>query len=338
MPAAADPAPPSFQARFERRWQHLTRPHVRALAWLLDSPDLLDVDAPYWHGQVASLGAAGPAVAQWLAALEADPAPIELALGGRFHSRLGLYAEKLMAVYFAEQGVLAAHGLQVRATHRGGKETVGEFDFLLNEPAGLRHIEFATKFYLLDSAADAGQFDALVGPNLGDTLGRKMRKIFDQQLQLGKHPAAMDVLPGPVVAAQALVKGWLFYPPGGMPAIPGITPGHCRGTWHTLAGLAAGEFGGTSFVVMPRLHWLAPCKMPVVPAEHGLPVVPAPVDRASLVQALAQKFAADAAPVLVASLRQQEGYLVEEARAFVVRDDWPERAALRRATATRPPV
>lgn len=40
MPAGADATDfTSYQARFARRWGHLTRPHVRALAWLLDSPD-----------------------------------------------------------------------------------------------------------------------------------------------------------------------------------------------------------------------------------------------------------------------------------------------------------
>jgi hypothetical protein len=333
----------SCQARFEHRWQHLTRPHVRALAWLLDAPDLLDAQAPYWHGRIASLGPVTADVAAWLAALDADPAPLDAALGGRFYSRLGLYAEKLMAFYFAQRGVLAAHGMQVRTVHKGGKETVGEFDFLLDEPdGGLRHIEFATKFYLLDSSVDTRDFDLLVGPNLGDTLGRKMRKIFEQQLELAWHPAAQDVLPRPVTSAQALVKGWLFYPPDGVPAIPGITPAHCRGRWHTLAGFAQagedsedrGNRAGQRFVVMPRLQWLAPLK---VRAGGELPAVPPALERGELVALLAQKFEADPSPVMVAAIREEGGWLLEEARAFIVRDDWPARAALRRATGKKPP-
>ncbi len=34
----------SYQAAFHRRWGHLRRARVRALAWLLDSPDLLDAE------------------------------------------------------------------------------------------------------------------------------------------------------------------------------------------------------------------------------------------------------------------------------------------------------
>ncbi len=33
----------NYQSYFERRWGHLRRARVRALAWLLDAPDLLDI-------------------------------------------------------------------------------------------------------------------------------------------------------------------------------------------------------------------------------------------------------------------------------------------------------
>ena len=127
----------------------------------------------------------------------------------KVYTRLGLYAEKLMAFYYQQHGQLVAHGLQVRATRN---DTVGEFDFLLDAgPDGVEHIEFATKFYLLEGSA-ASRFDTFVGPNLADSLGAKMRKIVDKQLALASHPAAQALLPRPVLRARALVKGWLFYP------------------------------------------------------------------------------------------------------------------------------
>jgi hypothetical protein len=137
----------SFQAGFNRRWGHLRRARVRALAWLLDAPDLLDAADPHWQGKITTLATVTPEVGQWLAALDHDPAPLDAALGARGFTRLGLYAEKLMAFYFQQQGRLVAHGLQVRASRN---DTVGEFDFLLDAgPEGVEHIEFATKFYLL---------------------------------------------------------------------------------------------------------------------------------------------------------------------------------------------
>jgi hypothetical protein len=339
MPDAAKPAERNtFQARFQRTWGHLTRPHVRALAWLLDSPELLDAASPYWQGQIATAGPVTPAVANWLADLDADPSPIELALGNRFYTRLGLYAEKLMAFYFAHKGTLAAHGLQVRSARN---ETIGEFDFLLREDGLMRHIEFATKFYLLDGRPDPGKFNHLIGPNLADTLGLKMRKIFSHQLQLSRHPAALALLPEPVVKAQALVKGWLFYEEGREWPIDGVAPDHCRGYWRTLSAQAGAQ--GEQFVVMPRLQWLAPLKIaavrPAPGAEGQLSPTPAPLAREDLLQTLEQKFAVDPSPVMVATVAMvtDEGeWLVEQERGFVVPDDWRARAETRRMRGALP--
>ncbi len=321
-PTPPDTAPESYQARFERRWGHLTRPHVRALAWLLDAPDLLDPASPHWQGRIATLGGMTPDTADWLAALEQDPIPLDAALGARHYSRLGLYAEKLMAFYFAEHGKLVAHGLQVRANRN---DTVGEFDFLLRDGDDLVHLEFATKFYLLDADSAGAGFNGLIGPNLADTLGAKMRKIFDKQLSLAQHPAAQPLLPQPVARALALVKGWLFYPGdeagGGM---AGISQPHCNGFWMTME--QARGLMGARFVIMHRLLWLAPLK---ATADDAL-------THAELLAALDEQMAKVSAPVMVAVMREEGCWLVEQRRGFVVPDDWRARAAQRRQDGTLP--
>lgn len=313
MPAQAD----NYQALFARRWGHLTRPHVRALAWLLDAPGLLDPNDPHWAGKIATPAAVGADVRDWLARLELDPAALDAALGERAYTRLGLYAEKLMAFYYQQHGRLVAHGLQVRATRN---DTVGEFDFLLDAgPDGVEHIEFATKFYLLEGDA-ASRFDTFVGPNLADSLGAKMRKIVDKQLALAAHPAAQALLPRPVLCAHALVKGWLFYPVGSAAPMDGIAPIHCRGFWCALA--EVGALAEDAWVVLPRLQWLAPYQG----AAAGQVLT-----RAALQATLEHGFETLAAPVLVAAVREEEGVLVETARGFIVPDDWRARAAARQA-------
>lgn len=304
----------TYQDYFERRWGHLRRARVRALAWLLDAPDLLDVHDPHWEGRIATLGPVTPETERWLVDLDADPSALDAALGAKMITRLGLYAEKLMAFYFAQQGRLVAHGLQVRANRN---DTVGEFDFLLDAGAGVEHIEFATKFYLLQGDATTG-FDTFVGPNLADSLGRKMRKVFDRQLELGSHPAAQDVLPRPVVAARALVKGWLFYPRGTYQAMRGITAGHCRGFWCALEELEA--LPGDRFLVLPRLQWLPPFR-----AQSATWML----DKDQLAAELDDHFAVSDAPVLVSLVREEPGCIVEFERGFIVPDDWRERAAAR---------
>jgi len=309
----------NYQSLFERRWGHLRRARVRALAWLLDAPDLLDIHDPHWAGRVATVGPMTPETASWLAQLDQDPSALDAALGTRVHTRLGLYAEKLMAFYFASQGRLVAHGVQVRA---GPNATIGEFDFLLDAgPDGVEHIEFATKFYLLQGEVHGdidAAFDSFVGPNLADSLGRKMRKVFERQLQLGSHPAAQALLPRPVVSAKALVKGWLFYPAGSYFAMAGIAAGHCRGFWCGLSEL--GEMDADRFLILPRLQWLAPFR--ALSATWML-------DRAQLVAELASQFETSGTPVLVAVVREQAGSIVETERGFIVPDDWRERAAAR---------
>lgn len=306
----------SCQARFHQRWRKLRRARVRALAWLLDSPDLLDVDSPLWQGQVATLAPPSSLVTQWLAQLDADPALLDAVLANKPRYRLGLYAEQLMAFYFARHARLVAHGLQVRA---GQQATVGEFDFLLDEgDCGLTHIEFATKFYLYVPGAGSG-LDALHGPNLADSLGRKMRKVFGQQLLLGEHPAAQAQLERQVTQARALIKGWLFYPHGQPSAIAGVSNQHCHGFWCSLGDFQYWPDG--HYLVLPKLQWLAPFRAQSAEAMCG---------RDALRALLSEHFASDGSPVLVARLQQQGGALEEVARGFIVPDDW-ERQAVARA-------
>lgn len=308
----------TYQAQFHRRWGHLRRARVRALAWLLDAPDLLDSNDPGWHGKVRTLGPLTPEVAQWLADVDYDPTELDAALGNRMYTRLGLYAEKLMAFYFQQRGQLVAHGLQVRAARN---DTVGEFDFLLDAgDGGLEHIEFATKFYLLEGQA-ASRFDELVGPNLADSLGKKMRKIVEQQLELGAHPAAQAVLPRPVTAAHALVKGWLFYPLGTWPSISGISAQHCRGFWCSLDEIE--QLSGDAFLMLPKLQWLPPFR-----ARSATWIL----NRAELHAELEAQFETNPSPVLVSMVREEPGLYEEVERGFIVPNDWRDRAAARRGS------
>jgi hypothetical protein len=306
----------SFQSQFHQRWGDLQDRHVRALAWLLCAPDLLDASAPSWQGRIASLdeGLLRKDLYAWLHALDRTPAALYDYLGTQPHVRLGRYAEKLLAFYLAQQGVLLAHGVQVREENR----TIGEFDFLLKLQNRLVHWEFATKFYLLESSGNGHDADYFVGPNLADTLGAKMHKIFDRQLKLSEHAAARAHLPEAVAAAQALVKGWLFYHEGPhFMQADGTSAAHCRGFWLALAETEGLQ--GEYFAVLPRLEWLAPARLPL---ERTM-------DKEALRQMLAEYFAGDTMPLMVAVLDVENGVARESSRGFIVPDDWQTRAAYR---------
>lgn len=314
----ADSASGSFQARFHQRWSALRNPHTRALAWLLDAPDLLEVSAPRWQGKIAQLPAqAADQARDWLLQLESAPEALEAYLAVHPLTRLGRYAENLLACYFRHRQMLVAHGLQVRA---GKDDTIGEFDFLLQQGDALIHWEFATKFYLLCSddpaLADLQRADYFVGPNLSDTLGQKIRKTLERQLMLGQHPAAQALLPRPLANAQALMKGWLFYRRGESPALlnAGVSAQHCRGWWCTPDELASHM--GEAAAIIPRIAWLAPARLPLA---QGLPI-------ATVRQLVDEHFTRDSMPVMVASLTRDGEEWLETGRGFVVPATWPQQA------------
>ena len=286
MPASANDSsaahPGACQQQFHQRWNHLSDPHVRALAWLLDAPDLLDPQAAQWQGKIASYADAG--LAAWLSALEQAPEKLQALhrhIGSLPSTRLGLYAEKLMAFYFAQQQMLVAHSVQVRASKN---DTIGEFDFLLRLNGDLVHWEFATKFYLLETGGGSLQPDDFLGPNLADSLGAKMQKILQRQLVLSQHPASQIHLSEPVASAQALVKGWLFYqdedlPP---PAALGVSAGACRGYWRKLSALRLDQSAFTRYCrasagwrrQKPRLDTRSARQMRNRPCRSILPAMP----------------------------------------------------------------
>lgn len=313
----------NFQSEFEDKCGHLHDPHVRDLAWLLDSPNLLDATAPQWQGKIASLfDHRGEEVDTWLAALDKAPQALHALIASHGFARLGRYSELLMAHFLRERGILHAHGVQVRADKNG---TIGEFDFLLyrdeaKQTRQLHHWEFATKFYLLEPNGGDRNADFLVGPNLADTLGAKMRKILDRQLALSAHPAAVTFLPRPVDRAQALIKGWLFYHPDDHLSVQemarnGISLEHCRGYWRALAELDA--LSGDCFAILPRLSWMAPARLPVKDC----------LSKSALAEALYAHFASDDQPVMIATLQVQGEFAIEVERGFIVPNDWRKRAS-----------
>jgi len=293
----------NFQATFQKRWPHLQNVHVRSLAWLLDSPTLLNARHAHWENRLAMLPEVSVPVREWLAGLDSEPAALEAFLALHPHTRLGHYAENLLAFYFTWCGELVAHSVQVRA-----HTTIGEFDFLLNTANGFEHWEFACKFYLF--VEPAAQLADFVGPNLMDNLRDKSHKIMNVQLALGAHPDSKKYLTTPLSAARALLKGWLFYHADHVTSLPEVEPGHCRGIWCRLSELHT--IADSPLSVLSRLSWLAPAMV----ASGQC------ISRDRLIQQLAKQFATDNRPVLVAQLREVGDHFVETERIFVVPDDW----------------
>ena len=306
------------QADFHCQWQHLNNQHVRALAWMLTAPGLLDCDCSLWQDKIASpLVTNKQALRDWINALDQNPEGLIDLLHQHPSRRLGLYAETLFEYFLSSHQMLYAHGLQV---HNKGKNTVGEFDFLLHADGGLMHLELATKFYLYHTATSPHQLESIadlydyLGPNLADSLGAKMQKIFSQQLQLSQHPLAQDLLPQAVISAQALVLGWLFYRDGDQPVpgrhAEGIATDHCRGFIWTLSELAVMDF--QHGLILDRLDWLAPAQV-----MQGMAY-----DKAQIMSGLHAHFQLTHTPALLALVQDNQTLMQEYSRGMVVPDSW----------------
>jgi uncharacterized protein len=307
--------PPGAAARLDC----LTDPAVRDLAWLLFSPDLLRAQPP--AGALAEpFESASEAVAtlDWLVAEDAHPNALHQHIAAAHVTRLGRYAECLLA-WCLRHGP-AARLVAANVTLRRGGLTLGECDFLVQTQTGCRlHWELAVKCYL--HAGDGrAQLADYVGPNLQDRFDVKLRRLLDHQLPLSARAEFASLgHPGPW-DAQMFVKGWLFYRDGGTPAEPSeIEPAHARGWWTTRAhwpAFAAAQ--GNAWAVLPRLQWLSRRRRRGDAAAAGL------FDIAALSAQLAQH----SGPTMVAAfaLDAQDASWREISRGFVVPDGWPEQA------------
>lgn len=311
----------TYQESFHQQWGDLTDPHVRALAWLLSSPQLLAPTLDLNIHQIATIHLpAEDELRHWLRILDKQPEPLHTALQLLRYRRLGHYAENLLKFYFAEREVLLAHGLQVRSKEFG---TVGEFDFLIKDNADILHVELACKFYLFyphrknaDQQSAPNLFN-FFGPNLADSLGAKMNKIVHHQLQLSSHPAAQQQLPESVQRAQVLMKGWLFYreQDASDSVIEGISQQHCRGSWWCLEELP--DLAFEKAIILPKLQWLAPARTSV---EAGL-------DKDSLLATLSSTTNPNFSPFMLALMKRDGDALIETQRGMVVPNDWMTKAA-----------
>ncbi len=319
-------------------WVGLRDAAVRDLAWLLASADLLAASAEAPLARPWRDAAEAARVLAWLAALDADPAPLRAAIDAAAPTRLGRYAETLLAFFgaHAPRWTLVAANLPVRVSGR----TLGECDFLLVSPEGERlHWELAVKCYLCAATGEGEVSTAAlrdyVGPNLADRFDLKFRRLVDHQLPLSaRDEFAFTGQTGPWVASM-FVKGWLFYRDdrdgagegqgAGVPAAPAeLDAAHPRGFWATrgeFPALAAREPAVTRWMVLPRLAWLAPRRIgpDAIDAAAGLGLGDAP--------ALLDAVIARDAPTLVAALVEgEDGAWRETRRGFIVDDGWPQRA------------
>lgn len=332
--------PADSRAVLDALLDRLDNSAVRDLAWILFSPPLLREQPPL--GKLASaFETPGEAAATeaWLLALDRNTEPLRQAMAASRLTRLGRYAECLLA-YFLAHGPAARLVAANVALRRAGR-TLGECDFLIETASGRRqHWELAVKCYLrLDG--DPASLADYVGPNLQDRFDLKLARLLEHQLPLSARDEFASLGHAGPWEAQMFVKGWLFYRwkeneagRGVAQAAPkAVDPLHARGFWMTRAqwprfsahiareqpGVAEAE----AWAVLPRLAWLAPRRSRAGDGAEAAGL--------SSAQALTDRLAQYVDPTMIAAfapVSADDGrpYWRECVRGFVVPDDWPERA------------
>jgi len=307
----------SFEAPSAARLDALRDAAVRDIAWLLFSPHLLRAQPP--HGVLATpfeLPDEAAAALDWLDAQDADPADLHRHIAAARITRLGRYAECLLA-WFLKHGP-AARLIAANVPLRRAGVTLGECDFLVETSKGRRlHWELAVKCYL-HAGEGRGELADYVGPNLQDRFDLKLAHLLGHQLPLSAREEFASLGHRGPWDTQMFVKGWLFYRHGTSERDPAaIDPAHARGWWATRAEWPSFAHDyADAWVLLPRLEWLAP-------RLHDA----APVSNFVSVDALAQQVAHHTGPTMVAAFVQNaDGRWAERSRGFIVPDDWPERA------------
>jgi hypothetical protein len=209
---------------------------VRDLAWVIVSPPLVSGvhKQTLWWNQRQCLEEFNDCLPA-LQALDKTPKALLEHLNHIKSKRLGLYFEGLVSFWFSSISPnykLLAKNIQLFETHKKGKHTLGELDFIMQQKSTQKiiHLEVTVKFYL--GTIPLEDTYHWFGTNTNDQLGKKLDHLKQQQTQLSnKYPELVDFK---IDEQHCLIKGRLFYPTrqSTQLQIPdGICKNHLQGRW-----------------------------------------------------------------------------------------------------------
>jgi hypothetical protein len=324
-----------------------TTPAVRDLAWVIQSPVLLNpgykdfrrsreiqpegtshgdslVIDDAWCEQQLRLHQS------WLSELDAEPKDLLEWLAARQNPRLGVYFESLVEFWLRHAN--PDHRLIPHLQVKDAQRTVGEFDYLLehDDKHHIAHWEVAVKFYLYYQHADGNIL--WYGPNSRDRLDIKLERLLQHQLRLSSYPAAADTLRHAgltlPVLPQLLLKGCLFYPAQSdwrnPPANNALSARHLRGWWTYLDSFEIPNAGGERrWLYLPRLRWLAPA----VADESDSALMTIEQLHGFCLDLLKRK---QRPPLIAEMVFTEAGHWQEVSRGFVLPQYWPRHRPLHR--------
>jgi len=281
------------------------------LLWSITSPPL--VDNPIDISSVMSI----EDVTRWILH-DADLNNLRQLINNNTAHRLGTYFENLWHFVLAECPLftLFGHGIAVRNATR----TLGEFDFVYknNLDKSDVHLEIAVKFYLQADIDDStGNEMQWIGPGGKDRLDLKLEYMLSHQIPLSKTPEGQQALTNLGVSSairKMCLRGYLFYPLNAPKRAPVEAHNHhLFGYWLRLSQLTELP-EEPHWLILGKMSWLsrAFCQFP----EKLL-------TRTMLIESLPDLIDAKNFPIMVATLSFENDRYREQARFFVVPDEWP---------------
>jgi uncharacterized protein len=340
-------------------WHQLNNPYVRDLAWALYSPALL-VSLPNdsaYNEYSLNQQTASTLELQWLMQLDHNPHPLIELLNQRHSTRLGIYFESLWRFYLSTQQSLLAHNLQVNDKH----QTLGEMDFLYKTTSSshpprhaINHAEAAVKFYLGCPNAYRENTDAAlltdrestqkvpadwaawIGPNAKDRLSLKMPHMLNHQLRLTRHPLAKQLMSGLCsegnnsglagIVPELILRGRFFYHfKNRIPAPTGANPRHQQAEWCYITEMeeyVTSKLRGSEelrWVLLERNQWFS-----ILPISSDTEIS---YSSKTIIENISKPIGGLQPfqhPMLVAILKSTDDGWVEEIRAFIMPQHWPE--------------
>lgn len=277
---------------------HLSSQAARDLAWLITTPDIVELPPPIPCGGRPTQQELGltDSIDAWLAQLT----PKLNALDGRLATRMGHYHEQLWHLLLDNAPTTRLLAKNLRITQR--RNTLGELDMLYrmrDNPAPV-HLEVAIKFYLAlpEGPGEATNQSRWIGPGGLDSLALKCSHLRRHQLPISSTAIAQalitqwlaprDLGPTPPLDGQLTQRlampGVLFYPwHTAMPPPTGATADHRRGRWCYLKdwpALAAQRSESLHMVWLEKPHWLAPPpRAAFQPANEEMAIVKPLIER-----------------------------------------------------------
>lgn len=225
--------------------------YVRDLYWLLFSPAPINSDAADfplfpqdWLLRIEQ------AHQRYFLELDQHPEKLHAFIADRKSSRLGVYAEYLLAYFFESSSEIEMLLHNYQLIHE--KQTIGEVDYIIKWENRLIHIELAVKYYLaLEPTEDRKRW---VGSNGKDCLYDKLDKVKNHQLPLAKNkffyaqtglkPESFFLLRGAFFVKEFFLPSW-------------GNPNGCYWRYHTFNAAKELVFNDNTFYFLQRPHWMA---------------------------------------------------------------------------------